>query len=433
MTADLVALIDGQEVGRVHQGRSRRLSFVYSEFWRRAEHAYPISLSLPLVVAEHAHDPIHAFLWGLLPDNERILDSWARRFGVSARNPFSLLANVGEDCAGAVQFVRPERVDIIKDGKLDRLEWLTEADVAERLRALRTDQAAWRRPGDEGQFSLAGARPKTALTLQDGRWGLPSGRTPTTHILKPPTGEQDGFVENEHYCLELAAALGLPVARSRVLHFEDQVAIVVDRYDRIRTSSRWVRVHQEDLCQALGIPPTRKYENEDGPGVGSVVDLLRNNSRAAAEDVGTFLGALGLSWLIAGTDAHAKNYSILIGAGGAVRLAPLYDVASALPYPTSLDPYKIKLAMKVGGEYFVRKIARRQWEKLATQLRMRPDDVVSTVARMAERVPEAAHEVRQALERDGLSHAILARLADAVAGRAKSCLEELTAPVRGGG
>jgi serine/threonine-protein kinase HipA len=424
-----VALIDGQEVGRVRQGRSGRLTFVYSESWRQAHNAYPISLSLPLVVSEHGHDPIHAFLWGLLPDNERILDSWARRFGVSARNPFSLLANVGEDCAGAVQFVRPDRVDVIKDGELDKIVSLTVADVAERLRALRTDHSAWRRPGDEGQFSLAGARPKTAFTLQDGRWGLPSGRTPTTHILKPPTGEHDGFVENEHYCLELAAALGLPAARSRVMQFEDQVAIVVERYDRIYTNSGWVRVHQEDLCQALGLPPTRKYENDGGPGAGSAVDLLRANSRAAVDDVATFVGALALSWLIAGTDGHAKNYSILIGAGGAVRLAPLYDIASALPYPASLDPYKIKLAMKVGGEYFVRKIGRRQWEKLATQLRMRRDDVVSTVMRMAERAPDVAHEVRRAVERDGLSHVILARLADAVATRAKTCFQELSAPV----
>lgn len=428
MTAELVTLIDGQEVGRVRQGRNGRLAFVYSESWRQAKNAYPISLSLPLVVSEHGHDPIHAFLWGLLPDNERILDSWARRFGVSARNPFSLLAHVGEDCAGAVQFVRPERIDVMRDGKLDTIQWLTVADVAERLRTLRIDEAAWRRPGDEGQFSLAGARPKTALTLQDGRWGLPSGRTPTTHILKPPTGEYDGFVENEHFCLELARTLGLPAARSRVMQFEDQVAIVVERYDRFHTGGSWVRVHQEDLCQALGVPPTRKYENEGGPGVKAVVDLLRDNSHAAAEDVSTFVDALALSWLIAATDGHAKNYSILIGTGGSIRLAPLYDIASALPYPTTLDPYKIKLAMKIGGEYLVRKIGRRQWEKLATQVRMRRDDVLARVMQMAERAPDLAHEVRRGAERDGLSHPMLTGLADAVASRAKACFENLNAP-----
>lgn len=428
MSDELVALIDGQESGRVRQGRDGLLTFVYAESWQQARNAYPLSLSLPLALSVHGHDAVHAFLWGLLPDSEPILDTWARRFGVSARNPFSLLANVGEDCAGAVQFVRPDRVDGIRDGTLDKIEWLTVADVAERLRILRTDHAAWRRPGDEGQFSLAGARPKTALILDDGRWGLPSGRTPTTHILKPPTGEYDGFVENEHFCLELAAALGLPAARSRIMRFEEQVAIVVERYDRVRTDTGWVRVHQEDLCQALGVPPTRKYENEGGPGVDSVVRLLRDNSGAPEEDVSTFVSALALNWLIAGTDGHAKNYSILIGSRGSVRLAPLYDVASALPYPASLDPYKIKLAMKLGGEYFVRKIGRHQWENLAVQLQMDRYDLLNRVMGMAESAPDLGSEVRRAAERDGITHPVLNRLADAVATRVKACLEELRAP-----
>jgi serine/threonine-protein kinase HipA len=425
---DLVALIEGQEAARLRQGRDGQLTLVYAESWRQGSNAYPLSLSLPLALSEHGHDAVHAFLWGLLPDNERILDTWARRFGVSARNPFSLLANVGEDCAGAVQFVRPERVDVIREGNLDKIEWLTTADVAERLRVLHTDQAAWRRPGDEGQFSLAGARPKTALMLDDGRWGLPSGRTPTTHILKPPMGEYEGFVENEHFCLELAVALGLPAARSRVVRIEDQLAIVVERYDRIRTDNGWVRVHQEDLCQALGVPPTRKYENEGGPGVDSVVRLLRDNSSAPGEDVLTFVSALALNWLIAGTDAHAKNYSILIGARGRLRLAPLYDVASALPYSTSVDPHKIKLAMRIGGEYLLKKISRRQWEKLADQNQMDRDNLLVNVMQIAERAPDLGNEVRRSAERDGVSHPILARLTDAVASRAKACLELLRAP-----
>lgn len=425
MSDDLIALIDGQEAGRVRQGRDGRFTLVYAESWRQDSNAYPLSLSLPLAQSEHGHDAVHAFLWGLLPDNERILDTWARRFGVSARNPFSMLANVGEDCAGAVQFVRPERVEVMQNGKSDKTEWLTEADVAQRLRILHTDPAAWRRPGDEGQFSLAGARPKTALRLDDGRWGVPSGRAPTTHILKPPTGEYDGFVENEHFCLELAVALGLPAARSRVMRLEDQVAIVVERYDRVRTDIDWVRVHQEDLCQALGLPPTRKYENEGGPGVDSIVPLLRDNSSAPSEDVLTFVSALALNWLIAGTDAHAKNYSILIGARRRVRLAPLYDVASALPYPTTLDPYKIKLAMKVGGEYLVKKVGKRQWEKLADQIQMDRGDLLLRVMQMAERIPDLGSEVRRAAASDGISHPILAVLTDAVASRAKECLVEL--------
>jgi serine/threonine-protein kinase HipA len=429
---ELFALIDGDEIGRVRQGQNGRLSFVYNESWRRAESAYPLSLSLPLAVSQHSHDPVNAFLWGLLPDNEQILATWARRFGTSARNPFSLLENVGEDCAGAVQFVRPERADTIRDGTVDTINWLTVADVADRLRTLHTDHAAWRRPGDEGQFSLAGARPKTALLFQDGRWGIPSGRSPTTHILKPPTDDYDGFVENEHACLELAGALGLPAARSRVVQFEDQIAIVVERYDRLRTDGGFTRIHQEDLCQALGIPPTHKYENEGGPGVDAVVDLLRSNSRAAAEDIETLVGALALNWIIGGTDGHAKNYSILIGEGGTVRLAPLYDIASALPYP-SIGPSTIKLAMKIGGEYLVRKIGRRQWEKLARQVQMAPDDVLFIVRRIATRSVDGIQNVCQDAKRDGLSHPVLDRIEREVTTRAESCLAELDTPASTGG
>src|SRR6185295_3454712 len=133
-------------------------------------------------------------------DNAHILDRWGRRFRVSPRNAFALLAHVGEECAGAVQFVRPERVKALRGRARKSVQWLDTADVAERLHALRVDQSAWRQPGDTGQFSLAGAQPKTALLLEKGRWGVPSGRTPTTHILKPPTGGFHGHAENERFC-----------------------------------------------------------------------------------------------------------------------------------------------------------------------------------------------------------------------------------------
>lgn len=426
MTTELFTLIDGQEVGRVREERNGRLKFTYNAGWRESRDAYPLSLSLPLARREHDHDPISAFLWGLLPDNERVLDTWARRFGVSAPNPFRLIANVGEDCAGAAQFVRPERVAAVRDASRDTVEWLTETDVAARLRELRTDGAAWRRLDDVGQFSLAGAHPKTALLFKDGRWGIPSGRTATTHILKPPSVEYDGFAENERLCLELAGALGLPAARSRVMRFEDQMAIVIERYDRIRSGDRILRIHQEDICQALGVLPTRRYEADGGPGGKAVVELLRSYSRDSVADIATFIDALILNWLIAGTDAHAKNYSILIGAGTAVRLAPLYDVVSALPYP-SLSPHTIKLAMKSGGEYLVKKIGPRQWEKLALDIRISPDDVLSRVTRITERVAEVVHRVSEEAERDGLHHPIVKRFEEAVATRAAACTRALGA------
>jgi len=176
MTRELVALLDGKEVGRVHSDVRGRLTFAYDDAWRETPDAYPLSLSMPLAAKEHGRAAIEAFLWGLLPDNERVLDRWAAKFQVSARNVFALISHVGEDCAGAVQFVTPDRMSAMRTGKEDKVEWLLESDIAKRLQILRDDHAAWRLPCDTGQFSLAGAQPKTALLLQNKRWGIPSGR-----------------------------------------------------------------------------------------------------------------------------------------------------------------------------------------------------------------------------------------------------------------
>lgn len=418
----LSALLDGRVVGRVDRGAQNRLSFRYEEDWRESREAYPLSLSMPLTAGEHAHASIESFLWGLLPDNVLVLDRWAKRFQVSARSAFGLISHVGEDCAGAIQFVRPERLDALLDERTAEVDWLDDRAVAVRLRTLRADHAAWRGPSDAGQFSLAGAQPKTALLLEDGRWGVPSGRTPTTHILKPPTSEFDGHAENEHLCLALASELGLPTARSEVRRFEDEVAIVIERYDRTRVSGRIHRVHQEDVCQALGVAPTSKYQNEGGPGPERVVALLRAHSSRPSEDVATFVDALVLNWLIAGTDAHAKNYSLLHGAGARVRLAPLYDIASALPYGT-LDMRRLKLAMKIGGEYRVHDVGAHQWRKLGHALGL--DAIIDRAVRLAASVPERMDRVRDSALRDGLAHPVVDRLASAVVARAAGCVRDL--------
>lgn len=426
MIAELIALLNGREVGRVRRDRRGRLSFTYDEGWRNARGAYPLSMSMPIAAAEHGHAVIDAFLWGLLPDNEAILDRWARRFHVSARNAFALIAEVGEDCAGAVQFVRPERLEACLGAEGEMVEWLDEHEVAERLRLLRADNSAWRAPRDTGQFSLAGAQPKTALLFEDGKWGVPSGRTPTTHILKPPTGAFDGHAENEHFCLMLARRVGLPTASSTIMHFESEIAIVVERYDRRRTEGGLVRVHQEDACQALGVPPTRKYENEGGPGARAIVDLLRTYSGESEEDVTTFLDALAFSWLVAGTDAHAKNYSLLIGAGGRVRLAPLYDLASALPYDEMVFQ-KLKLAMRIGKEYRLRDIGGRAWRRLAGDVGLEAAALLGRVIELAEQIPDEAAAVRSRLGAEGLEHGIIARLCERVSANAARCSRILKA------
>jgi serine/threonine-protein kinase HipA len=424
MTNQLIAWANGREMGTVTY-RNARISFIYDAAWQNARDSYPLSLSMPLVSAEHGHAKIEAFLWGLLPDNDRILEGWAKRFQVSPRNAFRLISNVGEDCAGAVQFVRPDRLESIRIAPAAReIEWLTEDGIAERLRVLRTDHSAWRAAADTGQFSLAGAQPKTALLFHRGRWGIPSGRTPTTHILKPPTGDWDGHAENEHFCLLLARACGLVVPNSKVRRFADEIAIVIERYDRLISGGERLRVHQEDMCQALALHPIRKYESEGGPGIRRIVDLLREHSSHPEDDVQSFLDAIAFNWLIAGTDAHGKNYALLLGAQGTVRLAPFYDLASVLPYP-SINLMKAKLAMKLGGEYRLRNIGLRHWHRLASDVRTDRDALIERIRAMAAGFADLIATIQKEVEADGLSHATISLLARRLKERAKLCQARL--------
>lgn len=418
--SELIALVNGREMGRVTRSNRGRLAFGYAEEWRAARGGYPLSLSMPLAAIEHGHRPVEAFLWGLLPDNDVVLERWARRFQVSARDPFALIRHVGEDCAGAVQFVRPGRLDAVLGHGPVEIEWLDERSIAERLRILRADHAAWRIPRDTGQFSLAGAQPKTALLYENGRWGIPSGRTPTTHILKPPTGEFDGHAENEHLCMRLASALGLITARSEVKWFEDEIAIAIERYDRQRTDAGLVRVHQEDTCQALAILPTRKYESDGGPGPRAIVELLRTFSDRPNDDVQRFVDALAFNWLIGGTDTHGKNYSLLIGTEGRSRLAPLYDIASILPY--DFDLQRVRFAMKIGGEYRLRDIGPRQWRQLAVDLKLDRDTLVDRIRDLACAIPDRLADLHRAIEQEGLDHPLIHRLSDVLIERAGRCL-----------
>jgi serine/threonine-protein kinase HipA len=424
----LVALLGGRVVGQVEQNLQGKLRFTYEQAWRDWPGAYPLSLSMPMGRREHEDEKIRPYLEGLLPDNDWILRRWGSQFHVSARNPFTLLAHVGEDCAGAVQFCHPDRVVELQANADPPVRWLAETEIAATLRELRTGNATGRVAADPGYFSLPGAQPKTALLYQDGRWGIPSGRTPTTHILKPPLGDLEGFAENEHLCLRLAAALGLPVARSEVRRFDGEIAIVVERYDRIEVDGRIVRVHQEDFCQALSVPPRIKYEAEGGPGARAMAEVLRDFSSAPEEDLDTLLTAFVLNWVIGGTDAHAKNFSLLIAARQ-VRLAPLYDVASVLPYPRRIPLQKANLALRVGGEYRLAKIGRRHWERLVGEMGLGVD-AVERVRDVVRDVPGRMEEVCVAARAEGIDNPVVDTLRGAVSRHAATCLKALDQPGR---
>lgn len=423
----LLAVHEGTVAARIER-RGERLTLRYEPTWRERG-PFPLSLSLPLAAATHEGAAVHAYLANLLPDNAQVLESWGTRFHVSARSPFRLLTHVGQDCAGAFAFLPPDALDAHREQPGD-VHWIDEAEVADRLRALRTDIGRWRRDDDEGQFSLAGAQAKIALFGRNGRWGVPSGRTPTTHILKPPIPGFEGHVENEHFCLELAHALGLRTARSEVRRFGDEVAIVVERFDRADSSKlpeaatttrgAVLRLHQEDLCQALGVPPERKYQNDGGPSVAQITELLRARSSDAASDVERFRDALLFHWLIAGTDAHAKNYSLLHAAEGRLRLAPLYDVASALPYP-DLDAQRLKLAMKMGNTYRLRDIGRAALTRMASEMKLDPGATLARAQELADSLPTAARTLREQLVASGVDTPLLRAMEKELSARAARC------------
>jgi serine/threonine-protein kinase HipA len=372
------------------------------------------------------------FLWGLLPDNERTLDAWARRFQVSARNPVALLSHVGEDCAGAVQFVREDRMDEVQAAadKTPQVEWLDEAQLERRIQHLAQDTSAARENATEGQFSLSGAQAKTALYFDSRRrrWGVPQGRTPTTHILKPATSEFDAFDLNEHFCLTLARRVGLAAASTECRAIGGVPTLIAERYDRIRREVRWQRIHQEDCCQALGIHPGSKYENQGGPGFATIMTVLEGTDEPEA-DRERFMRTACLAYLLAATDAHAKNFSLLYSRGSerySMRLAPLYDIASAWPYSKQIPAQKMKLAMRIGRHYRLREIQPRHFVELAKSCRYSPDALLATLGNLAAQVPDEASAIIAELRQAEIADEMLERLLDGLASHCKNVADRLT-------
>jgi serine/threonine-protein kinase HipA len=418
----LTVILEGTPIGQIEHG-SQGLRLTFEDAYVDDADATTLSASMPLPVRTHEDRVVTPWLWGLLPDNADVLSRWGREFGVSIASPFALLATqVGHDCAGAVQFCSPDEVSGLAE-RPGTVEPLNEAEIASRLRALRADATTWLGPGFTGQFSLAGAQAKTALAFDEARgWGQPSGSAPTTHILKPAVVGLDGHDLNEHLCLAAARRCGLRAATSRVETFEDQTAIVVERYDRIEIDGKILRVHQEDICQALGVDPRRKYQSDGGPSPADVAELLRAIMPAvrASEAIDMFVDALAFNWIIGGTDAHAKNYSLLYS-GSQTRLAPLYDVASALPYDDSKG-HDLKLAMKLGPEYRLLATDRvSSWHALAHDVGLPGDAVFDRVVDLASRVGDTFADSASDPSVTELDSDLPERLVAAVTERAETC------------
>lgn len=424
MTSKLIVMYQRQIAGVLTKLKGGDLHLRYEDAYRFDSEATPLSIGISLSRAEYKGAPLTNWLWGLLPDSEPVLRRWGRMFSVSTASAFGLLSTpVGEDCPGAFSFVRPERVEEVmsQEGKV---EWLSESEVATLLRDLRADSTAWLGTNPPGRFSLSGAQAKTALLWDGTRWGRPSGAMATSHILKPAITGLDDHDLNEHLCLQAAHSAGLTTAQTSIQRFKDQTALVIRRYDRIMRDELQIRVHQEDLCQALGIHPSNKYQNEGGPSPKAIADWMRliMPAQVAMDSIERFADALIWNWIIAGPDAHAKNYSLLLS-GQDIRLAPLYDITSALPYKT-IPQKKIRLAMKLGTDYSL-DARPSTWSALAKDLGIPQDWVRSRANDLVAVAPDAFSTAVNQDDVRQLSSMLPSRLVDAVAARSASCATTL--------
>ena len=349
----LNVFLNGRLAGVLRRESSGAIDFRYDPQWLSWESTFPISLSLPLREDRYIGAPVIAVFDNLLPDSEAIRRRVAERVGANGTDAYSMLAALGHDCVGALQFL-PQGADPGPAGKIEGKP-ISESEVAAIIQNLATAPLGMGED-DDFRISIAGAQEKTALLRRDGKWYKPTGTTATTHILKPQIGrlpngiDLSNSVENEYFCLKLLAALGVPTANAEIADFGERRTLIVERFDRLWTSDkRLLRLPQEDCCQALSVPPTRKYQSDGGPGMKDILELLKG-SDAPNEDPAAFLRASIVFWLIGATDGHAKNFSLFLSPGGRFRLTPLYDVLSAQP---SLDAKQIqrkafKLAMSVG-------------------------------------------------------------------------------------
>ncbi len=351
--APLNVFVNGRLAGLLRRKSSGAIDFRYDREWLSWDATFPISLSLPLREDRYIGEPVIAVFDNLLPDSNSIRRRVAERVGASGTDAYSMLAALGHDCVGALQFL-PEGTDPGPAGQIEG-KLISETEVGDIIQNLATAPLGLGED-EEFQISIAGAQEKTALLRRNGKWYKPVGATATTHILKPQIGrlpngiDLSNSVENEYFCLKLLSALGVPTANAEMADFGGRRTLIVERFDRRWTADRrLLRLPQEDCCQALSVPPTRKYQSDGGPGVKEILELLKG-SDAPIHDMTTFLRANIVFWLIGATDGHAKNFSVFLGQGGRFRLTPLYDVLSAQP---SLDAKQIqrkafKLAMSVG-------------------------------------------------------------------------------------
>ncbi len=388
--------VGSSKVGRYSRTASGATALRYDPDWLSSERAFPISQSMPLSDRVWSGEGATSYFDGLLPDDRTVREKIATREHADSAGIFDLLAVIGRDCVGALRFV-PEGLDPGDPAKMTYRP-VSDNEIATRVASLGSTPLGVQVDDDDFRLSIAGVQEKTAFLQVDNQWQLPLGPTPTSHIFKPamkplgntaPAGADFSDTPwNEWFCLVLCRALGLESANAEVLIFDDKPVIVVERFDRTWQDGVLYRLPQEDICQALGVPPARKYQSDGGPGIVDVLEFL-NGAVAPYEDRIAFMKAQIVYWLLAAIDGHAKNFSIFLSPGG-YKLTPLYDVMSAAPWP-EFSAHKIKLAMAVGNKnhYRLKQIQLRHFYQTGQKAGLREQDMDGIFSGLAAQVDNA--------------------------------------------
>lgn len=419
----LAVFMNGRRVGLLRRQASGAIDFTYDAAWLSAQGALPISLSLPLREDRYIGAPVGAVFDNLLPDNVEIRARIAAKLGAPGVDPHSLLAALGRDCVGALQFL-PEDAPAPVVGHIEAAP-ASDAEIA-RILANLASAPLGLEPDDDFRISIAGAQEKTAFLNRDGQWFRPLGATPTTHIFKPQIGQlPNGLdlshsVENEYLCLTLTAAWGLPSAAVAMAQFGRRKVLIVERFDRFESrDGRLLRRPQEDFCQALSTPWVGKYEADGGPGISRCLDLLTASDEPSVDRL-RFLRAQIAFWLLGATDGHAKNFSLFLQPGGGFRLTPLYDVLSAEPSRAArqIERKQMKLAMAVGDQrhYRLADIAPRHFVQSAAAAGVASEAVKALLEEIAQKGPVALDQILAGLP-GGFPEAISGPIAKAARAR----------------